>query len=81
MTMTSEAWNKQVVRKTMEGAAQYPGVQLHFLLMRLEEYPEALPAIAAAVRDMGAWYQAQADELEAEGRRRAGGAEILTLEK
>ncbi|MAC77572.1 MAG: hypothetical protein CML66_05865 [Rhodobacteraceae bacterium] len=81
MTMTSEDWNKQVVRRTLEGAGPYPGVQLHFLLMRLEQFPEALPAIAAAVRDMGAWYQAQADELEAEGRRRAGGAEILDLKK
>ena len=29
-------------RRTIEGAGQFPGVQLHFLLMRLEQHPEAL---------------------------------------
>ncbi|MDO6584817.1 hypothetical protein Q4543_04730 [Salipiger sp. 1_MG-2023] len=79
--MTPANWNKQIVRRTMEGAGQYPGVQLHFLLMRLEQHPEAMPAIIEAVQDMGKWYLAQADELEAEGRRRAGGAKIPTIEK
>ncbi|MCC5992496.1 MAG: hypothetical protein JJT99_08220 [Rhodobacteraceae bacterium] len=72
-------WQKQVVRATMEGAGEYKGVQLHFLLQRLEACPEALPAIAAAIRDMGHWLERQADELEREGIRRAGGAEIVNL--
>jgi len=74
-------WEKQIVRRTLEGAGEYPGVQLELLLRRLEACPEALPHIADAIRDMGHWYARHADELEAEGRRRAGGAEIVTLQK
>lgn len=74
-------WEKTIVRRTMEGAADNPGVQLQFLLQRLEAHPEALPAIADAIRDMGGWYEQHARELEAEGRRRNGGAEIVELEK
>ena len=74
-------WQRDVVRRTVEGAGDYPGVQLEFLLRRLEAHPEALPAVADAIRDMGHWFTAQADALEAEGRRRKGGAEIITLEK
>lgn len=81
MNMSPETWNKQVVRKTMESAGQFPGVQLHFLLMRLEQHPAALPAIEAASRDMSEWYQRQADEQEAEGRRRVGMADKLNTEK
>lgn len=71
-------WEKQIVRRTLEGAGEYPGVQLQFLLMRLAEYPEALPAIADAVRDMGNWFTAHADELEAEGLRRFG-ADVVSI--
>ena len=74
-------WQKDVIRRTMEGAGDYPGTQLQFLLERLEAHPEARPAIADAIRDMGHWYQQHADELEAEGRRRNGGAEIVNLQK
>lgn len=74
-------WQKQIVRRTLEGAGSYPGVQLQFLLQRLEQHPETIPAIADAIRDMGEWYQRHADELEAEGRRRNGGAEVVTLKK
>jgi len=70
-------WQKDIVRRTLEGAGDNPGVQLQLLLMRLEDHPEALPAIVAAIRDMGKWFQDQADALEAEGRRRDGGAAIL----
>ena len=74
-------WQKQVVRATLEGAGEHKGVQLQFLLERLEACPEALPAIAAAIRDMGHWLERQADELEREGIRRAGGAEIIPLDR
>lgn len=74
-------WEKQIVRRTLEGAGEYPGVQLQFLLQRLEHYPEAVTAIADAIRDMGEWYQQHADELEAEARRRNGGAEVTTIQK
>ena len=74
-------WQKDVVRRALEGAGDYPGVQLQFLLQRLEAHPEAVPAIADAIRDMGIWYQRHADALDAEVRRRAGGAEIIALEK
>ena len=73
-------WEKQVVRRTMQGAGEYPGVQLQILLRRLEAYPEALPAIVDAIRDMGEWYLRHADELDAEYRRRNGGAEVVTLD-
>lgn len=72
-------WNKKVIRATLEGAGDFPGVQLQFLLMRLEQYPEALPAIADAVRDMGNWYLDQADALENEKQRR-NGADIVGFE-
>lgn len=74
-------WSKDIVRRTLEGAGEYPGVQLQFLLTRLEQYPDSLPAIADAIRDMGHWYEQHANELEAEGRRLAGGAEIINLKK
>jgi len=74
-------WQKQVVRATLEGAGEYKGVQLQFLLERLEACPEALPAIAASIRDMGHWLERHADELEREGIRRAGGAEIIPLDR
>ena len=74
-------WEKKIVRRTLEGAGEHPAAQLQFLLQRLEAHPEALPAIADAIRDMGEYLERQADELEAEGRRRDGGAEIVTLQK
>ena len=58
-------WQKDVVRRTLEGAGAHPGVQLEFLLRRLEAHPEALPAIADAIRDMGQWWAAQAAGLDA----------------
>lgn len=45
-------WQKTVVRRTLECAGEYPGVQLQFLLQRLEKHPEALPAIAEARRQI-----------------------------
>lgn len=75
----STHWEKHVVQRTIAGAGDFPGVQLHFLLKRLEQCPDALSAIADAIRDMGAWFEAQAAALEAEGRRPIGGAEIIPL--
>lgn len=72
-------WEKQIVRRTMEGAGDYPGVQLQFLLQRLEAHPDCVPAIADAIEDMATWFQVQTSELDAEARRRAGGADVLTL--
>ena len=59
-------WQDDVVDRTLKGAERYSSVQLKFLLQRLEDYPECLPAIAEAVRDMGKWYDAHAAALEAE---------------
>ena len=75
----STFWEKKVVRATLEGAGDFPSVQLELLLRRLETRPDTLPVIAEAIRDMGHWLQSQAEALEAEGRRRAGGAEIVNL--
>lgn len=58
-------WQKQVTRRVMEAAGEHSSVQLHFLLQRLEAHPEALPAIAQAMEDMGRWYQSQAAGLDA----------------
>lgn len=74
-------WQKQVVRATLEGAGEHKGVQLQFLLQRLEACPEALPAIADAIEDMGRWSEQQAEALLAEIRRRRGGAEIIPLDR
>lgn len=71
-------WGKQIVRRTIEGAGEYPAVQLQFLLQRLEQHPDALPAIADAIRDMGEWYLAHTRDLEAEGTSRSV-AEIVRL--
>ena len=70
-------WQKDVVRRTIEGAGDYPGVQLEFLLRRLEQHPETLPAIADAIRDMGHWLMGHAEELRRESLRRRGGAEVI----
>ncbi len=64
-------WSKDVVQRTVEGAGEYPGVQLHFLLQRLEAHPDCVPAIADAIRDMGQWYLAHAAELERYGREKS----------
>lgn len=72
-------WSKDIVRRTMEGAGEYPGIQLQLLLMRLEAFPDSVPAIADAIRDMGEWYQQHADELEGETRRRNGGADVVSI--
>lgn len=73
-------WGKHVVLRTLEGAVEYPGVQLQFLLQRLEACPQAMPATADAIEDMGEWHQAHADAMRAAARRK-GGAEIIRLEK
>jgi len=72
-------WQKNVVRRTIEGAGDVPGVQLQFLLQRLEFTPEAMPQIADAISDMADWFEAHAKELDAYVRRRNGGAEIIEL--
>ena len=74
-------WEKLIVRRTLEGAGDTPGVQLQFLLQRLEAHPDALPAIVNAIEDMAAWQEQQAEAMRAEVRRRNGGAEIVNLEK
>jgi hypothetical protein len=66
----------------MEGAGEHMGVQLEFLLRRLEVCPEALPAIASAMEDMGQWQEQQANALRAELARREARdrlAEIVKL--
>jgi ABC-type nitrate/sulfonate/bicarbonate transport system substrate-binding protein len=75
-------WQKHITRRVMEGAGEHMGVQLEFLLQRLEAYPEALPAIAEAVQDMAQWSQEQADAIHAELARREAQkrlAEIVNL--
>lgn len=70
-------WQTLMVRKTRELAAENTGVQLQFLLQRLEAYPDAWEAITNAVKDMAAWNEQQAEALRKEIRRRHGGAEII----
>jgi len=72
-------WEKQIVRATMEGAGEHTGVQLQFLLQRLANCPDALPAIAAALDDMGAWHQQQAEALHAELARRDAQAKLRAI--
>jgi|GEM_PF-2059379 len=77
-------WQKQITRRVMEGAGEHTGVQLEFLLQRLETCPEALPAIADAMEDMGRWSDQQAAALRAEMARREARdrlAEIVNQEK
>lgn len=74
-------FQKLMVRRTLEGAGENTGMQLQFLLQRLEAYPDAWGAIIEAVEDMATWAQAQAVALEVERRRRAAGAEVIDLKK
>lgn len=77
-------WQKKITRRVMEGAGEHTGVQLEFLLQRLETCPEALPAIADAMEDMGRWSDQQAAALRAEMARREARdrlAEIVNQEK
>ncbi len=74
-------WDKMIVRRTMEGAGDQTGAQLQFLLTHLENSPEALPAIIAAIEDMAEFQDQQAKALRAEIHRRQGGAEIIKLQK
>lgn len=74
-------WQKDVIRRMMEGAGDQTGAQLCFLLHRLEAYPDALPAIADAIEDMAAFHEQQAEALRAEIQRRNGGAEVTTIQK
>ncbi len=72
-------WEKDVMRRTMEGAGEYPGVQLQFLLQRLEYCPEAVTAIADAVEDMGNWYLEHADALDAVSASRQASAKLAEI--
>lgn len=72
-------WSKEIVQRTMQGAGENTGVQLQFLLMRLEQYPDALPAIAEALDDMGAWHLQQAEALRGEVARRGAKAKLSAI--
>lgn len=77
-------WERDIVRRTLEGAGDYPEVQLEFLLMRLESFPDALPAIADAISAMGSWYEKNAEGIKLEHasqQARAKLAEIVNLQK
>ena len=77
-------WQKQITRRVMEGAGEHMGVQLEFLLQRLEACPESLPAIADAMQDMAQWHEQQASALRAEAARREARdklAEIVNTQK
>ena len=77
-------WQKQITRRVMEGAGEHMGVQLEFLLQRLEACPESLPAIADAMQDMARWQEQQASALRAEAARREARdrlADIVNREK
>lgn len=73
-------WQKQITRRVMEGAGEHTGVQLEFLLQRLEACPEALPAIADALDDMGQFHHGHANTLRRQVAIRAGGADLVTLD-
>ncbi|WP_172330004.1 hypothetical protein [Mangrovicoccus sp. HB161399] len=71
--MTVQDWQK-VVAMVMESGEEHPEAQLYFLVQRLEACPGAKAAIAASLRDMGKWYDEQADALE-----RADGANVVAF--
>ena len=58
-------WQTQVVGRVMSCAGDHPEVMLTLLVRKLEAHPEALPAVAGALEDMGRWYQSQAAGLDA----------------
>ena len=72
-------WQKDMVRKTLQLAGENTGVQLHFLLQRLEAYPDAFEAIIASMQDMAEWAQEQADALNAEKARREANAKLREI--
>lgn len=79
--MNSKRWAEVVVDASLAQVAGNEQAYLFFLLQRLEAYPEALPAIADAFRDLADANLREADALEAELRRRKGGAEIIPFEE
>ena len=74
-------WEKQVVRRTLEGAGEYPGVQLQILLRHLEACPDALPFIADAAEAMGEWHKRHAEELRDEVLRRRRKADLAVVKE
>lgn len=60
---------ERIVRTVKESAKEYPLIFIELLTRRAlrESGAEAIPQLAKACEDMGHWYQAQADALEAEG--------------
>lgn len=66
---------QDVAKIVNDSGAEYPAVQLNFLVQRLEalsHHPDTMGVIADAVRDMGEWYSGHADELRDEVSRRNG---------
>lgn len=63
---------ERILATIKESAEEHPMVFLELLARRAlhENGAEAIPQLAQACEDMGRWYQAQADALEAEGRKR-----------
>lgn len=72
-------WQKHVARHIMQISGNFPGVQLHLLLKRLEQYPETQPATATATQDMETWCLALQAHQEAENRRRTCANECRPL--
>ena len=58
-------WEDDIVARMLRTSEGYESVQLQFLLRRLEQHPETLPAIVDALEDMGAWCSAEAAGLNA----------------
>ena len=58
-------WEQDIVTRMLTSSEGYEGVQLALLLRRLEQHPETIPTIAAALEDMGAWFMAESAGLSA----------------
>jgi hypothetical protein len=72
---------QRILTHVIPSAKDHPMVFLQLMVERAvkERGADAIPQFAWAIEDMANWYQAQADALEAEGRRR--GMNITPLRK
>jgi hypothetical protein len=72
-------WDKEIVQRKMQGAGDYPGVQLQFLLTHLDQKTESVRTIADAIRDMGGWYLKHAEALCGEVAHRDAKAKLSAI--
>jgi hypothetical protein len=58
-------WETNFVTPILKSAGDYPDVFLEILARKAQAHPDLIPVFAEALKDMAAWYQAEAAGLRA----------------